>query len=134
MIKKIAERYFLFKCVQGNYNTVDTNKIWDDIYSYVSKNPSYTDYGENLTHISILHDSNNSSYLEVGFLFSDYIKPNNDIITKEIKGGHFDVIKQRGMYRDNGVDKKLFHYRKHLNSVEETLSDFLSSEIYILLD
>lgn len=132
MKKKIAEQYFLFKCVEGNYNTIDMNAIWDDIYNYISRNKLYTDYEEDLAHISILHNHTSKPYLEIGFLISDYMKPNNDITIREIKGGHFEVIEQKGVYKEKDIDTNLVHYRKHLNSVDETLPDYLNSEIYIL--
>lgn len=134
MVQKIAERYFVFKSIEGNYQTVNINEIWDDIYSYVSKTSYYTDYGQDFIHASILKNGHNRTYLEVGFLFSDYIKPHKDIVTKEIRGGSFNVIKQRGKYREEGINKELFYYRKHLNSLDETASDCLSSEIFVLLD
>ena len=133
MIKKIAERYFLFKCIKGSYQTIDMNEIWDDIYCYISKSKLYTNHEEDLAHISVLYDNNSISYLNIGFLLSDYIRPGNGITVKKIQAGYFDVTKQSGIYKDNDINKASLHYRKHLNSTEETLPNFLCSEIYTLL-
>lgn len=134
MVKKITEKYFLFKSIAGDYHSTDMNEIWDDIYDYISKTPYCDDYGEELIHISISHNGNVSPYLEVGFLFPEYIEPTEGIQTKEIKGGNYNVIKEKGICPVNGNSKERFHYRKHLDVFDETPLDCLNSEIYILLD
>lgn len=129
----MTEKYFLFKCIKGDYYTVDLNKVWDDIYDYLHKKISYIDYDEDLVHISIPYKKDNISYLEVGFLLSNYIKPDKHIRAKEIEGGFFTILQETGGYRECLLTNMSTYYRKHLNSTDEVSTTSIKSEVYVLL-